>query len=91
MEFFLIIVCRATALIIDAVSLFMLLRALLPLFRVTEDSRFYSFLIAATEPFIIPVRFILYKLNVLQDSMLDWSFTFTYLLLAFVRMILPAV
>lgn len=91
MEIFLLVICRAVALILDAVSIFMLLRALLPIFRIDEESRFYAFLIAATEPFIIPVRFIFYKLNILQDSMLDWSFTFTYLLLAFIRMILPVV
>ena len=76
---------------LDVVSFFMMLRAILPIFGVAEDSKFMLFLFAATEPFIIPVRFVIYKLNILQDSMIDWSFTITYFVLILVRMILPIV
>jgi uncharacterized protein YggT (Ycf19 family) len=49
------------------------------------------FLVCVTEPFIMPVRFIMAKFNILQNSPIDWSFTFAYLLIIFLRFILPAV
>ncbi len=76
---------------LDAVSLAMLIRMLLPLFRDAEGSKFYTFLGCITEPFIAPVRFLMVKFNLLQNSPIDWSFTVTYLVIALVQMLLPAV
>lgn len=76
---------------LDVVSLAMLIRMLLPLFTDAEGSRFYTFLACITEPFIAPVRFLMVKFNLLQDSPIDWSFTIAYLAIAMIQMLLPAV
>ncbi len=82
---------RLVSATLDVVTLAMLIRMLLPLFTDAEGSRFYTFLGVITEPFIAPVRFILVKFNILQDSPIDWSFTVTYLAIALIQMMLPAI
>ena len=77
------------AVIIDAVTMCMILRMIFSLFMPDESGKFATFLAFVTEPFIIPVRFILSKLNLLQDSPIDWSFTISYLLLVMIRFMLP--
>ena len=79
------------SLVIDAVLLFMFLRALLPFFSFGEESRILAFLFAVTEPFVIPVRFIFYKLNLFQSSPIDLSFTFSFLLISMLSAMLPIV
>lgn len=75
--------------ILDAVTLCMIIRMIVSLFIPDESGKFSAFLACVTEPFIIPVRFMLSKLNFLQDSPIDWSFTIAYLLLVTVRFMLP--
>ncbi len=77
--------------LLDVVSLAMFLRVILSLFSSGEDSRFYTFLAFITEPFIIPVRLLMQRFNILQDSPIDWSFTFAYILLALVQTMLPII
>ncbi len=91
MELILYIFAKVLLILLDVVSLAMLLRMLLPLFLNVEDNRFYTFLAYITEPFIIPVRFIMVKFNLLQDSPIDWSFTFAYILLTMVQFMLPVI
>ena len=91
METIVLILCKAIAILLDFVSLAMIARMFLPLFGVSEDSKICMFTALITEPFIVPVRFIMVKLNLLQDSPLDWSFTLAYIVLMFVRMMLPVV
>lgn len=91
METVLYIFATLVGLIIDVVSLAMMVRMLLPIFVDIEESKIYYFLLLITEPFIIPVRFILVKMNWLQDSPIDWSFFISYIVMALVRMILPII
>jgi len=79
------------AVILNVVSLAMMARMIVSLIFGQEDSRIAMFLVCITEPFIMPVRFVMAKLNVLQNSPIDWSFTFAYLLIIFLRLVLPAV
>jgi hypothetical protein len=37
------------------------------------------------------VRFLLFKLNIGQDSPIDWSFFATYLIMSVASMLLPAI
>ena len=69
----------------------MMIRALLPIFVDVEESRVFLFVLVITEPFVIPVRFLLYKLNIGQDSPVDWSFFATYLILSVLTMFLPVI
>lgn len=59
----------------------MFLRAILSWFIPDENNRLVQFLIVITEPFIIPVRVLLEKLNLFQNTPIDVSFFITYLLL----------
>ena len=88
MEAVLYVIAAVIAITLDVVSLAFLLRALMPLFCDVETNKIYLFVCLLTEPFIIPVRAILVKFNWLQGSPFDWSFTISYLLIAFVRMFL---
>jgi uncharacterized protein YggT (Ycf19 family) len=56
-----------------------------------EGSRVGAFVTVVTEPFIIPVRAVLYRLNIGQDSPIDWAFSLTYILIYIVRLFLPVV
>ena len=87
--YFLDFFARLVRILIEAVSLAMMVRMLIPLFKNPEESRLYLFVAYLTEPFIAPVRFLLIKFNLLQDSPIDWSFTITYFLLAIVGGMLP--
>ena len=79
------------ALTLDVVSMAMMLRVIFSLFFDGEDSRLAIFLACITEPFIAPVRFLLVKFNILQDTPIDWSFTVSYLLIILLRLILPPI
>ena len=69
----------------------MLLRAILPFFVNPEENKFYFFLLVITEPFVLPVRAILEKFGVGQNSPIDISFTVAYLFYWLIQMILPAI
>ena len=69
----------------------MLVRMILPFFLEPEESRIYAFTFCVSEPFIAPVRLILVKLNIGQDSPIDWSFFATYLILMIVQTLLPVI
>ena len=84
------IFARTVNLLLSAVSLAMLLRMLLSFFVFDEDSRLLNFLAVVTEPFIAPVRALLVRFNIGQDSPIDWSFSLTYLLIAIAQMFLPS-
>ncbi|MBO7304168.1 MAG: YggT family protein [Clostridia bacterium] len=87
--FFLDFFARLIRILIEAVSLAMMVRMIIPFFKNPEESRLYLFTSLLTEPFIAPVRFLMVKFNLLQDSPIDWSFTITYILLAMVSGMLP--
>ena len=85
------IIASTVSLMLDAVMLAMIVRALLPLFVNPEESRVYLFVSLITEPIVVPVRAIMHAFNILQGSPVDWAFTITYFLLMFIRMLLPAI
>ena len=90
MIFLLDFFARFISVLLEAVSFAMLIRVFMPFFIDVEGNRLYAFLSIITEPFIVPVRFLLAKFNILQDSPIDWSFTFSYLLIALIQSLLPA-
>lgn len=90
MQLVFLIAAKLIALTLSIVSFAMLVRAILSLIGM-EDGRLYMFAFFITEPFIIPVRFLLVKFNLLQNSPIDWSFTITYMLIFLVEMTLPII
>ncbi len=91
MNTLLILFARIIGITLDAVTFAMFIRMLMPLFTETEGSRVYAFVTLISEPFIVPVRFLMVKFNWLQDSPIDWSFTLSYMIIVFVRMLLPVI
>jgi len=79
------------AVLLDAVSFAMFIRMLLSLLFDSEDSRISVFLACITEPFIIPIRYLMVKFNILQNSPIDWSFTVSYLVIVVLRFLLPVI
>lgn len=74
---------------IEVLSLAMLIRAILSWF--TDGSGGFSrFLYVLTEPAIMPIRKLLVKMNWFQNSPIDFSFTFTYLALMLIQILLMA-
>ncbi len=87
----LIVFAKCISLLLSAVSFCMLARMILSFFPSMQESRAALFVTLVTEPFIIPVRALLYKLNVAQDSPIDWAFSLTYILIYIVQLFLPIV
>ena len=87
----LFIFAKTVSLILEAVSLAMLVRMILPFFLEPEESRIYAFTFCISEPFIAPVRLIMVKMNIGQNSPIDWSFFATYFILMILQTFLPVI
>ena len=72
---------------LSTVQFAMLLRAILSWF-VMGGGKFINFLYAITEPFIAPVRALFEKMNWLQNSPIDFSFTLTFVALMIIQILL---
>lgn len=91
METVLFILAKTVAILLEIAYFGMLVRMLLPLFVDTEESVIYAISFFITEPVILPVRYLMYKLNIGQDSPVDWSFLASSLALVVLMMILPPI
>ena len=91
MKLFLILTVNFVDLVLTAVLFAMLIRAVLSIFMMGEESKFAMILYYFTEPFIIPVRMLLQKLNLFQGTPLDMSFFLTSILLAMVQTVLAEI
>ena len=91
MKLFLILTVNFVDLILTAVLFAMLLRALLSIVFMGEESKFAMIVYFFTEPFIMPVRLLLQKLNLFQGSPLDVSFFLTSILLAMLQTLLGSI
>ena len=85
------IFAKTVSLLLEVASLSMLVRMILPFFLEPEESRIYVFVFCISEPFIAPVRMIMFKLNIGQNSPIDWSFFATYFLIMILQMFLPVI
>ena len=91
MEAILYIFAKCIEILLSFTMTCMLVRTVLPIFVDVEGNKLYLFTLVVTEPFVIPVRFIFFKLNIGQESPIDWSFFATYLLLSITTMLLPII
>lgn len=69
----------------------MLVRMIMPFFTDVEESRFYLGACLISEPFVAPVRAIMVKFNIGQDSPIDWAFFTTAFIIGSVRLFLPII
>ena len=91
MKLFLVLTVNFVDLVLTVVLFAMLIRALLSILFMGEESKFAMILYFFTEPFIMPVRIILQKLNLFQGSPLDVSFFLTSILLAMTQTLLASI
>ena len=84
-------IARLISVGIDIITFAMIGRAILPLFVDTEENKLYLFTLMLTEPVVAPVRYLMVKFNILQDSPFDWSFTVAYILLIVISGFLPVI
>ena len=73
------------------VSFAMLARVILGFIVNPMESRLYELACLFTEPFIAPTRAIMVRLNIGQDSPIDWAFSITYIIIWLLRSFLPAI
>lgn len=85
------IFAKTVSLVLDVVMLAMLIRMILPFFVDPTENRIYLITCYVTEPFIAPVRAVMVRLNIGQDSPIDWAFSITYILIWLVGNLLPAI
>ena len=75
------VVSTTVHLMLSMVMISMSARAILSLFINPEESKLYAIAYMISEPIIMPVRLLFYKLNWFQQTPMDISFLTTYLLL----------
>lgn len=91
MQEFFYIIAKTVSIVLEVVSFAMIIRMLLPIFIDPTESRIYAITCFVTEPFIAPVRAIMVRLNIGQDSPIDWAFSITYILIWLLSGLLPAI
>ncbi len=80
---------KTVSVLISAMQLLMMLRAVISWLPVDEDSNLVTFLYTMTEPLIMPVRALLSRFEALEDMPIDISFLIAFMLLSLVQLILP--
>ena len=84
-----VVIAAIIRITLNVVYFAFLTRMLLPLFFDAAENKIYLFVCLITEPFVIPVRVVLQKFNVLQGSPIDWAFPITCILIGIVCDFLP--
>ena len=85
------ILAKSVAIALEVASFAMIIRMILPFFIEPTESRLYVISFCVTEPFIIPVRAAMEKLNIGQDSPIDWAFFVTYILMTILGSMMPVI
>ena len=83
------ILTKTVSVLISAMQLLMLMRAVISWLPVDEDSNLVTFLYTMTEPLIMPVRALLSRFEALEDMPIDISFLIAFMLLSLIQIILP--
>ena len=87
MTFVLQVLANVAVLLLSAIQVAMLLRAILSWFPM-DSNRFTDFLYGITEPVIYPIRRLFFKLTWFQESPLDIPFLVTSVLIVLILMLL---
>jgi uncharacterized protein YggT (Ycf19 family) len=91
LKLFLVLTVNFVDIVLGAVLFAMLIRAVLSLFMMGEESKFSMLLFYFTEPFILPVRKILEKLGWFQGTPFDVSFFLTTVLIGMIQSLLAGI
>ena len=82
------ILLMTVSVLLGALELLMLVRAVLSWFPIDEDSGIHRFLYAVTEPVIFPIRVLLARLGLFQDLPLDIAFFLSFCVISIIRLFL---
>ena len=88
MEEALYVISTIVQVVLSALQLAMLLRAILSWFPM-EPNKFTNFLFAITEPVIYPFRALFNRLNWFQNFPIDVAFSAAYITLFIIGILLP--
>ncbi len=91
MELILYIFAKAVDIFLSVVSLCMFMRVILQLFVDVEHNKLFLICAAVSEIFVLPFRYIMYKLNILQDTPIDAPFMVAYLFIMVLGIFLPVI
>ena len=91
METVFLILAKTVAVAIELAMMAMIIRMIMPLFFNVDGNVIYALCCCVSEPFIVPVRFVMSKLDIGQNTPFDWPFFVTYLLLFVLQLLLPAI
>ena len=86
-----IILAKTISLLLSVITTAMFLRCICSFIPSLAETKFFLLLLAITEPVVLPVRFVMYKLNIGQNLPFDISFTVAYFILVIVEMLLPVI
>ncbi|MBQ8332097.1 MAG: YggT family protein [Clostridia bacterium] len=87
MTYALRIIADVVVLLLNAIQLAMLARAILSWLPI-DSNKFIDFLYGLTEPFIYPIRALFQRMNWFQDLPIDIAFMVSYLLISGLSLIL---
>ena len=90
MESVFYIIAKVVSIGLSVLSVVMFLRVILQFFA-SPESKFVLFCYAITEPFIIPIRVIMEKLDIGQNSPIDIPFFIAYIMISVLQMMLPMI
>ena len=85
------ILAKTVQICLDLVSIAMVVRMLLPIFIEPEGNRLFAAACFISEPFVMPVRLIMAKLNVGQNTPIDVAFMIAYFVVWLLGIMLPAI
>lgn len=91
METVFFILAKSISITLGVVSFAMLARVILQFFVDPMQSRIFALACLLTEPFIVPVRALMIKFNIGQNSPIDWSFSIAYIIIWMLRSFLPVI
>jgi uncharacterized protein YggT (Ycf19 family) len=69
----------------------MMIRVILPILTDAENNPIFIFVVAITEPIIAPVRILMDKIGIGQNTPFDMGFMATYLIIFIISLFLPTV
>ena len=91
METVFLILAKTISVFLSLVSVAMMVRVIMPFFFEVEENKLFMLSCLISEPLIAPVRAVMAKLNIGQDSPIDWAFFVTFFIVSLLEAVLPVI
>ena len=89
MEYFAYVIIISTRILLHVIFICMFVRAILTFMQSSADNFLTRAVYAVSEVVIRPVRYFMMRLNILQGSRIDMSFSFSMLIIIILLLLLP--